>query len=64
MNADKIKYIADQIIGLIPPGFSFGDNYRQHTLTVAVLICIAAFGALILFGSAGIMILLNYLESL
>jgi hypothetical protein len=61
MIADKIKYIADFILGIFTHGTS-GDNYRQFPLFLAVIVCLVALGVIGLLVSAGVMILLNNLR--
>lgn len=62
MIADKIKYIADQIMGFVSNGPAAGKNYKQLPLPLAVLICVVAVVTLGLLCSAGIMIILNSLK--
>ena len=62
MIADKIKYIADQIMGLVSNGPGADKNYKQFPLPLAVLVCVVAIVVLGLLSSAGIMIILNYLK--
>lgn len=62
MIADKIKYIADQVIGLVSNGASAGKNYKQLPLPLAVLVCAIAIVVLGLLCSTGIMIIFNSLK--
>jgi hypothetical protein len=62
MIADKIQYIASLIMSLVTYGYSTENNYKQFPLPLAVLVCTITLVVLGLLGSAGIMILLNYLS--
>lgn len=62
MIANGIKYIADLIMGLVSPGASAGNNYKQFPLPLAIFVCVVALLALGLLGSSGVMALLNYLN--
>jgi hypothetical protein len=62
MIADKIKYIADLVMGLMSYGASSENNYKQFPLPLAIIVCTVAVIILGLLCSAGIMILLSYLK--
>jgi len=62
MITDTIKYIADFIMSIISPGASAESNYKQFPLPLAIFVCVVALLALGLLGSAGVIILLNYLS--
>lgn len=62
MSADRIKYLADLIMGLVSPGASAGKNYKQFPLPLAVLVCIVALLALGLLCFVGAVTLFDYLK--
>jgi len=60
MLSNKIKYIADFILGIFTSGTS-GDNYKQFPLPLAIIVCIGALVIVGLLVLAGVMTLLNNL---
>ena len=62
MISDKIKYIADLLMGLAMTSASLDKNYKQLPIGLAIFICVVGFSVIALFAVVGITILINTIK--